>query len=147
MRLIGEGGMGAVYEAEQAKPRRTVALKVIKLGPASDFYRQRFEIESQALALLQHPGIAQIYAAGTATTSVGMGPDPIGSKEVELDAGQEVTGGFRDFRADPSISAHGLDETQQAVAGDGGLRNNTGFNSGYREESHGLPGECMPSSD
>ncbi|MFZ1145599.1 MAG: protein kinase [Bryobacteraceae bacterium] len=71
VRLIGEGGMGAVYEAEQSRPRRTVALKVIKLGPASDFYRQRFEIESQALALLQHPGIAQIYAAGTASTPTG----------------------------------------------------------------------------
>jgi eukaryotic-like serine/threonine-protein kinase len=74
VRLIGEGGMGAVYEAEQSLPRRTVALKVVKLGLANDFYRQRFAIESQALALLQHPGIAQIYAVGTATTPIGSLP-------------------------------------------------------------------------
>ncbi len=73
VRLIGEGGMGALFEAEQSKPRRTVALKVIKLGLASDFYRKRFEVKSQALALL-HPGIAQIYAAGSTTTPFGESP-------------------------------------------------------------------------
>src|SRR5262245_47281231 len=60
-RLIGEGGMGAVYEAEQEQPRRTVALKVIKPGMASPELLRRFAQESQALGRLQHPGIAQIY--------------------------------------------------------------------------------------
>jgi serine/threonine protein kinase len=58
-RLIGEGGMGAVYEAEQDKPRRTVALKVIKPGMASPEMLRRFAQECQALGRLQHPGIAR----------------------------------------------------------------------------------------
>jgi tetratricopeptide (TPR) repeat protein/predicted Ser/Thr protein kinase len=74
VRLVGEGGMGAVFEAEQIKPRRTVALKVIKLGLANDAYRQRFEMEAQALALLHHPGIAQIYATGSTATPIGTLP-------------------------------------------------------------------------
>src|SRR5262245_33075795 len=73
-RLIGEGGMGAVYEAEQDQPRRTVALKVIKPGLANPEMLRRFSQESQALGRLQHPGIAQIYEAGTADT--GYGPQP-----------------------------------------------------------------------
>src|SRR5689334_6476372 len=78
-RLIGEGGMGAVYEAEQEQPRRTVALKVIKPGLASPQLLRRFEQESQALGRLQHPGIAQIYEAGTADT--GFGPQPFFAME------------------------------------------------------------------
>src|SRR5262245_18900192 len=73
-RLIGEGGMGAVYEAEQDQPRRTVALKVIKPGLASPELLRRFAQESQALGRLQHPGIAQVYEAGTA--DAGYGPQP-----------------------------------------------------------------------
>src|SRR5882672_9650253 len=73
-RLIGEGGMGAVYEAEQDQPKRTVALKVIKPGMASPELLRRFAQESQALGRLQHPGIAQIYEAGTA--DAGYGPQP-----------------------------------------------------------------------
>jgi Tfp pilus assembly protein PilF/predicted Ser/Thr protein kinase len=68
---LGEGGMGVVYEAEQEHPRRTVALKVTKSAVASPELRRRFELESLALGRLQHPGIAQIYEAGTAETSVG----------------------------------------------------------------------------
>lgn len=74
IRLIGEGGMGAVYEAEQEQPRRTVALKVIKPGLAGPEVLRRFELESQALGRLQHQGIAQIYEAGTA--DAGFGPQP-----------------------------------------------------------------------
>ncbi len=74
IRLLGEGGMGAVYEAEQEQPRRTVALKVIKPGLAAPGLLRRFEQESQALGRLQHPGIAQIYEAGTADS--GFGPQP-----------------------------------------------------------------------
>jgi len=73
-RLIGEGGMGAVYEAEQDQPRRIVALKVIKPGLASPELLRRFAQESQALGRLQHAGIAQIYEAGTA--DAGYGPQP-----------------------------------------------------------------------
>ena len=74
VRLIGEGGMGAVYEAEQDQPRRTVALKVIKPGLAGPELLRRFAQEAQALGRLQHPGIAQIYDAGTADTGYGSQP-------------------------------------------------------------------------
>ena len=74
IRLLGEGGMGTVYEAEQEEPRRIVALKVIKLGLATPDRLRRFRQESHALARLQHPGIAQIYESNTADT--GFGPQP-----------------------------------------------------------------------
>src|SRR5262249_30534734 len=56
LRVVGEGGMGVVYEAEQDHLRRTVALKIIKPGLASPAMLRRFEQESQALGRLQHPG-------------------------------------------------------------------------------------------
>jgi eukaryotic-like serine/threonine-protein kinase len=74
LRLLGEGGMGMVYEAEQELPKRTVALKVIKSGFGDRKLVQRFEHEALALGRLQHPGIAQIYEAGTA--EYGFGPQP-----------------------------------------------------------------------
>lgn len=77
--LIGEGGMGTVYEAEQEQPRRIVALKVIKLGLTHSELLHRFEQESQALGRLQHPGIAQIYEAGAA--DAGFGPQPFFAME------------------------------------------------------------------
>src|SRR6185369_7163435 len=80
LRLVGEGGMGAVYEAEQDAPRRTVALKIIKPAMASPELLRRFEQESQALGRLQHPGIAQIYEAGTVDT--GFGPQPYFAMEL-----------------------------------------------------------------
>jgi tetratricopeptide (TPR) repeat protein/predicted Ser/Thr protein kinase len=74
VRLLGEGGMGSVYEAEQDQPRRLVALKVIRTGQATAELLRRFELESEALARLQHPGIAQVYEAGT--SDEGFGPQP-----------------------------------------------------------------------
>ncbi len=74
LRLLAEGGMGSVYEAEQESPHRTVALKVIKPGHADEEMIRRFEQESQALGRLQHPGIAQIYEAGRAETPSGAQP-------------------------------------------------------------------------
>src|SRR5262245_57827773 len=66
LRLLGEGGMGVVYEAEQDNPRRPVALKVIRPGLASPALLKRFAQEAQILGRLHHPGIAQIYEAGVA---------------------------------------------------------------------------------
>ena len=67
--ILGEGGMGIVYLAEQERPiRRRVALKVIKPGMDSKRVLARFEAERQALALLDHPNIAQVYDAGTTET-------------------------------------------------------------------------------
>jgi WD40 repeat protein/predicted Ser/Thr protein kinase len=64
VRLIGRGGMGAVYEAEQDNPRRPVALKMICPGLASPDLVRRFAREAHVLGRLHHPGIAQVYAAG-----------------------------------------------------------------------------------
>ncbi len=64
-RVIATAGMGTVYEATQEKPRRTVAVKVMKHGIASRSALRRFEYESQVLARFRHPGIAQVYEAGT----------------------------------------------------------------------------------
>jgi len=65
LRLLGEGGMGVVYLAEQDKPRREVALKIIRPDVASPAALRRFEQESELLARLQHRGIAQVLAAGS----------------------------------------------------------------------------------
>ena len=62
---IGEGGCGSVFRAEQHEPvRREVALKVIKLGMDTAAVVARFEAERQALALMDHPGIAKVFDAG-----------------------------------------------------------------------------------
>ena len=63
-RLIGEGGMGRVYEALQTNPARTVAVKVIRTSSPGNAAQQRFRREADALARLRHPGIAQIFTAG-----------------------------------------------------------------------------------
>ena len=63
--VIGTGGMGTVFLAHQQQPRRRVALKVMKHGVASRSALRRFEFESQILARLRHPNIAQVYDAGT----------------------------------------------------------------------------------
>ena len=62
---IGSGGCGVVYEAEQQEPvMRRVALKVIRLGMDTETVISRFEIERQALALMDHPNIARVLDAG-----------------------------------------------------------------------------------
>jgi hypothetical protein len=65
LRQIGTGGMGAVFEAVQDHPRRTVAVKVMRRGVSSPAGLRRFEFEAQTLARLRHPGIAQIFEAGS----------------------------------------------------------------------------------
>ncbi len=78
--VLGRGGMGVVYLAEQDKPRRTVALKVIRPGVATPDLLRRFAHEAEILGRLTHPGIAQIYEAGTA--DVGGGPQPYFAMEL-----------------------------------------------------------------
>jgi serine/threonine protein kinase len=66
MELIGEGGFGLVFVAEQQRPiRRKVALKIIKPGMDTRDVIARFEAERQALALMDHPNIARVLGAGT----------------------------------------------------------------------------------
>ncbi len=65
VRKLGAGGIGVVYLAEQEKPvRRAVAIKLIQLGMNSREIVARFEAERQALAMMDHPNIAQIFEAG-----------------------------------------------------------------------------------
>jgi eukaryotic-like serine/threonine-protein kinase len=65
LQMIGEGGFGVVYMAEQEKPvRRLVALKIIKPGMDTSQVIARFESERQALALMDHPNIARVLDAG-----------------------------------------------------------------------------------
>jgi eukaryotic-like serine/threonine-protein kinase len=69
LQKIGEGGMGVVYMAEQIEPfERRVALKIIKLGMDTKNVIARFEAERQALAMMDHPNIAQVFDAGTTAT-------------------------------------------------------------------------------
>lgn len=65
VRRLGEGGMGTVYEAEQGKPPRTVALKVMRPGLDSAESRKRFAREARILGRLDHAGIARVYETGT----------------------------------------------------------------------------------
>jgi serine/threonine-protein kinase len=65
LRLLGRGGMGAVFEAEQVRLRRRVALKVLdpKLTSHPDFIK-RFQREAEIIALLEHPHILPVYDYG-----------------------------------------------------------------------------------
>lgn len=74
IREIGKGGMGVVYEASQEFPARRVALKLVRSSVETPVLMRRFAHEAEALALLQHPGIAQLYEAGFAETSRGKTP-------------------------------------------------------------------------
>ncbi|MDZ4755227.1 MAG: ECF-type sigma factor [Phycisphaerae bacterium] len=71
LRRIGAGGMGVVYEAEQATPRRRVAVKLLRSEFAERGTLHRFRREAELLGRLQHPGIAAVHEAGVA-------PDPHG---------------------------------------------------------------------
>jgi serine/threonine protein kinase/tetratricopeptide (TPR) repeat protein len=86
-RVLGVGGMGVVYVAEQDRPHRTVALKVIKPGLATPSILRRFEHEAEVLGRLHHPGIAQVYEADTAEGP--LGPQPFFA--MELIDGKPIT--------------------------------------------------------
>jgi len=93
---LGRGGMGVVYLAEQARPRRLVALKLIRPERTSPGLLTRFEREIEVLGRFQHPGIAQIYQAGTHEGA--LGPQPYLS--MELVAGRSITRHAEEKRLD-----------------------------------------------
>jgi tetratricopeptide (TPR) repeat protein len=66
--------MGIVYEAEQERPQRRVALKIVRPGLVPAAVLRRFELEYELLGRLHHPGIAQIYQAGVDETAYGPQP-------------------------------------------------------------------------
>ncbi len=86
-RVIARGGMGVVYEARHERTHQDVALKVIRPGLAGHRAVRRLEFEAQILARLQHPGIAQVFDAGT--FDKGEGPQPYFA--MELLRGEPVT--------------------------------------------------------
>lgn len=77
--LLGEGGMGVVYLAEQARTRQRVALKLVRAGLASPRVLRRFDLEMQALGRLEHPNIGRIFEAGTSESD--LGPQPFFAME------------------------------------------------------------------
>ena len=69
--VLGKGGMGIVYLARQESPEREVAVKCLRLALFSRRERERFEREARILGVLNHPGIAQVFDAGTTETEQG----------------------------------------------------------------------------
>lgn len=117
--LIGTGGMGRVYEAQQDDPRRLVALKVLRAGIASHQASRRFRHEAQVLGELRHPGIAQIYEAGVG--EIGGGPRA-GERQpffaMELIRGRPIDTYVQECRIDPrgrlALLAKAADAVQHA---------------------------------
>ncbi len=112
--LLGVGGMGCVYLALQDQPRRRVAVKLIRPGLATPAMLRRFEHEAQVLGRLQHPGIAQIFEAGTADT--GQGPQPFFAMELVegQPLGDYVLGRGLDTRARLELLARICDAAHHA---------------------------------
>ncbi len=63
--ILGQGGMGIVYEAEQLQPRRRVAVKMVLEGMDTKEVLARFDGEKEALARLNHPNIAGVIDSGS----------------------------------------------------------------------------------
>lgn len=99
--IIATGGMGIVFLAEQDQPKRSVALKMMKIGFESPESRQRFRFESDMLARLRHPGIAQIHETGVHTEET-----RTGTRELPWFAMEYIEGArtIRDFANERSLS-------------------------------------------
>ncbi|MEW6250208.1 MAG: serine/threonine-protein kinase, partial [Planctomycetota bacterium] len=112
--VLGCGGMAVVYRAEQDRPRREVALKLIRPGIPTHQLLRRFEHEAQVLGRLHHPGIAQIFEAGCADSPEG--PQPFFA--MELIDGQPLTSYADENRLAPrerlSLLAQVCDAVQAA---------------------------------
>lgn len=107
--LIGRGGMGAVFLAEQVEPmRRLVAIKLVRRAHLDRDNRARFDLERQALAQLAHPGIAQIHDAGST-------PEGTAFFVMEYVEGQRLDAWWEPLRRDPLALLGGLRELCLAV--------------------------------
>ena len=83
VREIGRGGMGTVYEAIQARPKRRVALKVLRADISSQRTINRFVREGEVLARLDHPGVARVFETGRAEDADGRGRPFISMQFIE----------------------------------------------------------------
>ncbi|MDX2016114.1 MAG: serine/threonine-protein kinase [Planctomycetota bacterium] len=100
-RIIGEGAMGVVYEAEQHGTKRRVALKVVKHAVVSLATLKRFELEAELLGRLDDPGIARVYEAGwlaRGNDEAGDGPTHQPFLAMEYVDGRPLTTFFRENR-------------------------------------------------
>lgn len=107
-RELGRGGMGVVHEARHVGLNRPVALKMMRSGVlAGDAELQRFRIEAEALALLDHPRIVPVYEVGEA--------DGQGYLAMKLVAGGNLADRLGDYRDDPRAAAEMTAEIADAV--------------------------------
>ncbi|MDZ4753010.1 MAG: serine/threonine-protein kinase [Phycisphaerae bacterium] len=102
--VLGEGGMGVVFEAEQEQPHRRVALKVMRSDLVSSELVRRFRREVDTLGRLQHPGIAQIHEAGS-IVDIARGGDPVPYISMELVRGPTLDEHVRRNRLEPRAIA------------------------------------------
>ncbi|MCC7012594.1 MAG: protein kinase [Planctomycetes bacterium] len=99
--FIGAGGMGAVFRARQSQPPRDVALKLVRSASFGESALRRFEVETQLLAHLQHPGIAKVHSAGVHV----QGPLRVPYCVLELiEGGRSITSYARQQRLDVRAS-------------------------------------------
>lgn len=114
VRRLGAGGMGVVYEALQERPRRAVAVKLLRPGLVTERALRRFDREAEILGRLRHPGIAQVFAVGEC--DLGGGPQPY--LAMELVEGRplvdHVTEAGLDVRARVELAAAVCDAVHHA---------------------------------
>ncbi len=89
--VLGEGGMGCVYEAQQERPQRRVAIKVVRPDAMTPNALRRFDREIQTLGQLRHPCIAQLYEVGERAGVGGMGARSLPYLVMELVRGVSLT--------------------------------------------------------
>ena len=111
--IIGSGGMGTVYEAEQERPQRSVALKVLGAAGTRPGVSRRFLRESDFLARLDHPGIARVITAGVLRTADG-GERPYFAMEL-VAGGRAITRWARETAADRDAILRTFAEACDAV--------------------------------
>ena len=109
--LLGTGGMGVVYLAEQQNPQREVAVKVLQASSPGSERARRFEREAQFLGRLQHPGIAQIFESGTTSDT----PEAATYIAMEYVAGLSLTDHAEQKALSPTACAELLIDLAEAV--------------------------------